>query len=159
MDEDVVLETKTVDIVDGVLAVAGEAEEDIVTAADEEVLGEAATEAADEVPTEEPELAEAAGPEPVELEVPEPADPEAESAPIPIPLTGWQVPVKDPLSSFTVLFVVTSGPGLGYSTSFPSTVVQPFPRFATKSDGRSLNATAGASLLDPPVMVTEAQSM
>jgi hypothetical protein len=40
-----------------------------------------------------------------------------------------------------------------------STVVQPFPRFATKRDGREEKDVAALFLLAAPVMVTDAQFM
>lgn len=79
--------------------------------------------------------------------------------PPPIPLTGRQVPVKEPESA-PDSFIVTSGPGSGKTTSLPSTVVQPLPRFATKMDGRSAKAVDGA-LLEPlaALMVTLAHDI
>lgn len=85
---------------------------------------------------------------------------EAGAARPPIPFTSAQTPVNDPESSETVYWAVTSGPGLGNWTSFPSTVVQPFPRFATNRLGRLANGVDSA--LDgpeAPVIVTEAQDM
>ena len=80
--------------------------------------------------------------------------------PAPIPLRGWQVPVKEPESSVTDSFIVTSGPGSGKTTSLPSTVVQPLPRFATKIDGRSAKAVDGV-LTEPlaALMVTLAHDI
>ena len=87
------------------------------------------------------------------------ADPEAKS---PIPATCLQVPVTPPGAFVTS---VTSGPGSGKARSVLSIVVQPFPRLATKSDGREekevparLPARSARLPLDP-VMVTDAQSM
>ena len=56
----------------------------------------------------------------------------------PMPFTAAQVPVNDPESLLIVYLFVTSaaGPGLGNWTSFPSTVVQPLSRLATKRSGR-----------------------
>ena len=59
---------------------------------------------------------------------------------------------------------VTSGPGSGNVVSVPSIVVQPFPRLATKSDGREEKKILPQSLLArlplaDAVMVTDAQSM
>jgi hypothetical protein len=76
----------------------------------------------------------------------------------PMPFTALQVPVNDPESSATVYLFVTSGPGLGNWTSLPSTVVQPFPRLATKISGRLEYAVDGAlAELDAEFTVTEAQ--
>jgi hypothetical protein len=90
------------------------------------------------------------------LEPPDGAEPD----PPPIPFTAAHVPVKDPESSATVILDVTSeaGPGLGYCTSLPSTVVQPLPRFATKRSGLSEYEVEGADP-EPLLMVIEAQSI
>jgi len=78
----------------------------------------------------------------------------------PIPATCLQVPVTPPGVFVTS---VTSGPGSGNVVSVPSIVVQPFPRLATKSDGREekgvLARFLARLLLPDPVMVTDAQSM
>lgn len=68
-----------------------------------------------------------------------------------------QLPVKDPELLGTNGLLMTSGPGFGNCTSFPSTVVQPFPIFASNIAGREANGVAGA--LPVPVIVTEAQFM
>jgi hypothetical protein len=87
----------------------------------------------------------------------EPPD-ELDDEPPPIPFTAAQVPVK-PVPAF-VEEPVTSGPGLGKTTSWVSTVVQPFPRFATKRSGRDEKAVVLALFVpDPPAMVIEAQFM
>jgi hypothetical protein len=84
-------------------------------------------------------------------------DPEEKS---PIPATCLQVPVTPPGVFVTS---VTSGPGLGNVVSVLSIVVQPFPRLATKSDGREENGVPARLLarlrLEDPVMVTDAQSI
>jgi len=55
---------------------------------------------------------------------------------------------------------VTSGPGLGKTTSSVSIVVQPFAKFATKRSGRDLKATDAALFLDDPApIVIDAQFM
>jgi hypothetical protein len=53
--------------------------------------------------------------------------------------------------------LVTSGPESGKTTSVLSAVVQPFPIFATKRDGREEKDTSALFLLVAPVMVTDAQ--
>ena len=88
----------------------------------------------------------------------DPAEPpdELDDEPPPIPPTAAQVPVK-PVPDF-VEDPVTSGPGLGKTTSSVSTVVQPFPKFATNMSGRDEKATVLALFVpDPPAMVMEAQ--
>ena len=84
-------------------------------------------------------------------------DPEAKS---PIPATCLQLPVTPPGVFVTS---VTSGPGSGNVVSVLSIVVQPFPRLATKSDGREEKEVPARLLarllLADPVMVTDAQSM
>ena len=84
-------------------------------------------------------------------------DPEEKA---PMPATCLQVPVTPPGVFVTS---VTSGPGSGNVVSVPSIVVQPFPRLATKSDGREekgVLARLPARLpLADAVMVTDAQSM
>ena len=80
----------------------------------------------------------------------------------PMPSTALQVPVKDPELSVILYLVVTSGagPGFGIWTSFPSTVVHPLAKFATKRSGRLEKATAGALLvLEPALIWTLAQLM
>jgi hypothetical protein len=85
----------------------------------------------------------------------EPPD-ELDDEPPPIPFTAAHVPVK-PVPPF-VEEPVTSGPGLGKTTSSVSTVVQPLPRFATKRSGRDEKAVVLALLVpDPPAMVIDAQ--
>lgn len=85
---------------------------------------------------------------------------EAQSERPPIPFTGAQTPVNEPALSATVYWVVTSGPGLGNWTSFPSTVVQPFPWFATNRLGRLANGVDSARVgAEVPAIVTEAQDM
>ncbi len=82
-----------------------------------------------------------------------PADP---AEPPPIPFTAAQVPVK-PVPDF-VEVPVTSGPGSGKTTSSDSTVVQPFPMFATNMPGRDEKGTVLALLVpDPAAIVMEAQ--
>lgn len=61
-------------------------------------------------------------------------EPEPEPEPDP-PVEVPQLPVG---ARAFWLFLVTSSPGLGYSTAPPSTVVQPLPTFATKICGREL---------------------
>jgi hypothetical protein len=88
----------------------------------------------------------------------DPAEPpdELDDEPPPIPFTAAQVPVK-PVPDF-VEVPVTSGPGLGKTTSSDSTVVQPFPMFATNMSGRDEKATVLALFVpEPPAMVMEAQ--
>ena len=84
-------------------------------------------------------------------------DPEEKS---PMPATCLQVPVTPPGVFVTS---VTSGPGSGNVVSVPSIVVQPFPRLATKSDGREEKRVPASLLARLPladaVMVTDAQSM
>lgn len=99
-----------------------------------------------------------ASPEAVVVELLE--DEELDAVSPPMPFTALQVPVNDPESSVTVYLFVTSasGPGLGNWTSLPSTVVQPFPRLATKISGRLEYAVDGAlAELDAAFTVTEAQ--
>lgn len=74
----------------------------------------------------------------------------------PIPATALQVPVYFP---GTVVTSVMSGPGSGNERSVPSIVTQPFPRFATKRDGREVKEVSARLLLPDPVIVTDAQSM
>jgi len=83
-----------------------------------------------------------------------------ESAP-PIPFTAAQVPEKPAPGVAPVLGVfVTSGPGSGNWTSWPSIVVHPFARFATKRSGRDEKATDSAlRVADPAAMETDAQFM
>jgi hypothetical protein len=88
----------------------------------------------------------------------DPAEPpdELDDEPPPIPFPAAQVPVK-PVPDF-VEVPVTSGPGLGKTTSSDSTVVQPLPMFATNMSGRDEKATVLALFVpDPPAMVMEAQ--
>jgi len=83
-----------------------------------------------------------------------------ESAP-PIPLTAAQVPEK-PVPGVAPAFgvFVISGPGSGNWTSWPSIVVHPFARFATKRSGRDEKATVAAlRVFEPAAMVIEAQFM
>jgi hypothetical protein len=118
-----------------------------VGAADDAITEVPAT-VADDATTEEPAGEDAALP-----------DPEAKS---PIPATCLQVPVTPPGALETS---VTSGPGSGNVRSVLSIVVQPFPRLATKSDGReekdvpALLPARSARLPLDPVIVTDAQSM
>ena len=70
---------------------------------------------------------------------------------------GAQLPLKDPELSETSGLLTTPGPGFGNCTSFPSTVVQPFPILASNIFGLEANGVTGA--LPDPVIVTEAQFM
>lgn len=90
-------------------------------------------------------------------EAPEVEAPDDAADPPPIPLTAAQVPVNEPELSVTVSFLTTLGPGFGKSTSFPSTLVQPFARLATKRSGRLEKGVDDAARFDAPVMVTDAQ--
>jgi hypothetical protein len=90
----------------------------------------------------------------------EPPD-EPVDEPAPIPFTAAQVPVKPvPGCEAGLGVVVTSGPGLGKTTSMPSIVVHPFARFATNKSGREEKAAVLSLLLDPPLAtVIDAQFM
>jgi hypothetical protein len=93
----------------------------------------------------------------VPADVPDDLD---ESAP-PIPFTAAQVPEK-PVPGVAPVFgvFVTSGPGSGNWTSWPSIVLHPFARFATKRSGRDEKATVAAlRVFDPAAIVIEAQFM
>jgi hypothetical protein len=81
--------------------------------------------------------------------------------PPPTPFTAAQVPEKPAPGVAPVLGVlVTSGPGSGNWTSWPSIVVHPFARFATKRPGRDEKATVLALRApDPAAIVIEAQFM
>jgi len=93
--------------------------------------------------------------------VPPPTEPDAtepEADPPPIPFTAAHVPEKP--TPLLADVPVTSGPGLGKTTSSVSIVVQPFSKFATKRSGRDLKATEAALFLeDPAPIVIDAQFM
>jgi hypothetical protein len=74
----------------------------------------------------------------------------------PIPDTGLHSPVTSPWDCETS---VTSGPGLGNTTSLVSGVEQPLLRFATKSEGRDENDALARFLLPDPLTITDAQFM
>lgn len=120
----------------------------------EEVTDEAATPLEVKKPT--PELAEETAPTLLEALGPEPEPMEAELDPDADPDPS-AVAAQFPVGGAVLLdLLVTSGPGLGYMTSDPSSVPQPLPTLATKTLGRLLKGTEPSrfNFLEPAILMT-----